>query len=167
MIREYINIIFIVVFFSLLATSCRSQSYYKKVKDNIEDFSVAIDRLDKKLMLHQYDSISLSNAQSIKLLSKCIYREQINDTLICKFMRKYDLTRICLKKYNKEFYDSAINFNKDHIPFFGKSIIITYDFGKSQLRDLANHGKQLKDEKIFIINDKYLYRVRSKPSFGE
>ena len=166
MIMEYIKIT-LASFFLMLSISCSGQSYYKKVNDNIKEFTQVIDRLIQKHTLELDDSLLLRNTEVIKFRNKCLYKEQVNDPLVRDLMSKYNLNRICLTKYNNEFFDSAITFHKDYAPFFGKAIVITYDFGKSRLRDLTNQGNEVKDEKVKIINSKFLYRVRSKPSFGE
>jgi hypothetical protein len=166
MTKEYIKTGTLIIF-SLFLLSCKGQSYYKKVRDNIGDFRQAIAVLNQKQMLQLRDSILLQNTGIIKVNNKCVYKEEMKDPLIGNFMNKYDLTRICFSKYNNEFFDSAITFHKEHTPFFGKAIIVTYDFGKSGLRDLIDQERRIKDEKVKVINNEFIYRVRPKPAFGE
>lgn len=143
------------------------QSYYKKVMDDIEDFTDVINILNQKRLLDLDDSIRLQNGEIIKFNNKCIFMEQVTDPQIKDFMKKYDLKRICFTKYNNDFFDSVISFHKDHSPFFDKAIVITCDFGKSALRDMTNRNVELKNEKVKIINGMFLYRLRSRPAFGE
>jgi hypothetical protein len=157
----------IIVAISLLPNLCMGQSYHKKVSDNIEDFTNVINILNQKRLLELDDSIRLQNREIIKFNNKCLFMEQVTDPQIKGFMKKYDLKRICYTKYNNDFFDSVISFHKDHPPFFGNAVVITYDFGKSALRDMTNQNVKLKGEKVKIINDMFLYRLRSRPAFGE
>jgi hypothetical protein len=165
MIKGYIKMILLAI--SLLPIPSMCQSYHKRVVANIEDFTSVIIILNQKHLLELNDSIHLQNGEIIKFENKCLFAEQVSDQQIKDFMKKYDLKRICFSQHNDEFFDSVISFHKDYSPFFGKAVVITYDFGKSGLRDMTNLKIELKDEKVSIINDMYLYRIRSRPSFGE
>jgi hypothetical protein len=152
---------------SLLPIPGMCQSYYKRVADNIEDFATVVTILNQKHLLELDDSIHLRNGEIVKFKNKCLFTDQVNDLQIKAFMKKYDLKRICFSKYDNKFFNSVISFHKDYSPFFGKAIVITYDFGKSGLRDIINRKVELRDERVKIINSMYLYRVRYRPSFGE
>jgi hypothetical protein len=142
--------------------------YYSKVKNNIEDFNLAVNHLQQKHMLINNDSILLRNGEAINYDNgKCLYYEKVHDSLIRRLMIVYNLKRICFSRLNNEFFDSVITFHKDYNPLFGKRIIISYDWGKSEVRDKTKEGNQPKDEKIKIVNNVYLYRIKAKPAFGE
>jgi hypothetical protein len=154
---------------SLCTIVCSGQFYYSKVKKNTYDFDAIVDLINSKTLLEPIDSLVYSDGRVSVFDHKCLYAsdKNENDPAITSFMLKYDLTRICSSSFNDQFFDTTISFHKDYAPFFGNAIVIFYDFGKSGYRDMTIHGKMRNDERVKIINDKYLYRVRTKPAFGE
>lgn len=168
MITAYIKYLLLIVILITLMTSCYSQRYYRKVVNNVGEFDLAISRIQNQNMFIKKDSLLLKNGEVIRYdNSTCLYYEDVNDSLLKKFMEKYELKRICFSRLNNEYFDSVITFHKDYTPFMGKAVIISYDFGKSGLREKIRNGSKLKDEDVKIMNDLYLYRVKSKPAFGE
>jgi hypothetical protein len=164
---EYTKQLFTILIFSILTTSCYSQKYYKKIIRNIDDFTNAIQYINQQGSFLSKDTLKLKDGTVINHNSNCIYVEDVKDSILKKFMLDYHLKRICFTKANNSFFDSVITFHKQYSPLTGKAVIITYDFGRSSLRDTIMKGGKLKDEEIKIINALYLYRVKNKPSFGE
>lgn len=168
MITAYTKYLLLIVILITLMTSCYSLKYYNKVVNNVGDFDLAISRIQNQNMIIKKDSLLLKNGEVVLYEnSTCLYYEDVSDSLLTKFMEKYELKRICFSLLNNEYFDSVITFHKDYTPFMGKAVIISYDFGTSGLRKKIRNGNKLKDEDVKIINDFYLYRVKSKPSFGE
>lgn len=163
--KLFINL---VVAMLMILTSCSGQKYLKKVKRNIMEFDLVKNHLHIKNEFNKNDSITLKHATDIKINGNiCIYNESPVDSITGNFLKKYDLSRICFSRLNNAFFDSVITFHKVFQPFLGKAVIITYDFGKSRLRENVKKGMQPKNENVKIINDFYLYRVKSNPEFGE
>jgi hypothetical protein len=141
--------------------------YYSSVKANTRDFDFILTYLQKNKFLELNDSLALHNIMTIHFGNKCLYEEQIQDTLLSSFMNKYDLNRICFYKDKQNYYDSVITFHKNYNPILGSSITINYDFGDSKLRSRIKAGEKLLNETAYIINDKYIYLLDSRPAFGE
>lgn len=166
--KEYIKNVVLIGLISTISISCTSQRYYKKVKNSIDEF----DRIVNYIKDNKLPAIKDSMVRSKELGNKheiniCFYVEDIEDSSLVKFMRKFDLKRICFSKYQNDFFDSVITFHKDFNPILGKAVIITYDFDNSELRNRVKKGEGIKDEKVKIINSLYLYRLKLKPAFGE
>lgn len=162
---KYLQSIFIL---TTLMTSCYSQRYYRRVVNNVGEFDHVISRISNQHIFEKNDSLLLKNGETIQYNSNiCLYYKDMNDYLLKRFMKKYELKRICFSRLNNEYFDSVISFHKDFIPFMDKAVVISYDFGKSGLREKTKNGSKLKNENVRIMNELYLYRVRSKPAFGE
>lgn len=158
----------LVVALLMILTSCSGQKYLKKVKTNITEFDFVKNHLHTKNVFNKNDSITIKHATSIKINKNiCVYDDGTIDPTTENFIKKYDLSRICFSRLNNEFFDSVITFHKVFKPFLGNAVIITYDFGKSKLREDVKKGIHPKNEKVKIINDFYLYRVKSNPELGE
>lgn len=147
--------------------SCAGQKYYRKVTKNIGSFDNAISNIRQHGYFSKTDVVPIGEGKVADLNKVCIYPEDIKDPALSNFMREYQLKRICFSRRKDQYFDSVITFHKDFSPMFGKAVVVTYDFGKSGLRELTNKGGKLKDEEVKIINDFYLYRVRARPAFGE
>jgi hypothetical protein len=147
--------------------SCNKKMYYSSVKSNTRDFDFILTYLQKNKFLELNDSLELPNITTIHFDNKCLYEEQIQDTLLSFFMNKYDLSRICFHKDKQNYYDSVITFHKNYNPILGPSITINYDFGNSKLRGRIRAGEKLPNLAASIVNDKYIYLVNSRPAFGE
>lgn len=164
---EYTKQLLTILAFSIFITSCYSQKYYKKVVNNIDDFTDVLHYINQKESLLSKDTVKLKDGTIIKQSSICVYVEDVKDDTLKKFMLNYQLKRICLNKVGNDFFDSVITFHKEYPPLTGKAVVITCDFGKSNLRERIMRGDKLKDEEVKIIDALFLYRVKSKPSFGE
>ena len=141
--------------------------YYSKVKANTHDFDFVLSYIQNNKFLELNDSLKLNDSTTIHFGNKCLYEEQIQDTLLSSFMHKYDLNRICFHKDKQNYYDSVITFHKNYNPILGSSITINCDFGNSQLRDKIKAGEKFLNQTTSIINDKYIYLSSSKPAFAE
>lgn len=148
-------------------TSCAGHKYYRRVANNISSFDNAISDIRQQGYFTKTDTLLLSNGHIINYNNVCIYPEKIKDPSLNSLMQKYEFKRICFSKNKTQYFDSVITFHKDFSPWFGKAIVVTYDFGKSGLRKLTKKGVALKNEEVRVINDLYLYQIRSKPAFGE
>lgn len=158
----------LIAYMFIMLTSCSGQKYFNKVKKNIKEFDLVINHLQIKNEFSKNDSITLKDGSSIKIDKNiCVYDENSGDPITENFTKEYDLTRICFSRLNNQFFDSVITFHKDFTSFLGKAVIITYDFGKSKLREDVKKGIQPKNENVKIINDFYLFRVKSNPELGE
>lgn len=150
-----------------MVISCTAHRYSQKSKKNIKDFGLAIDHIMENALLAPADSLVLRDGLVIKYDHKCLYRQSTDDSLLIGLIKKFDLKRICFWRYDDGSNDSAITFHRDYNPFFGKAVVVVYDFGKSELRDKVKAGIKKEDEKIVIINDLFLYVIKSRPAFGE
>ena len=168
MITLYVKYVLSIFTIATLITSFLSQKYYRKVLNNTYEFDFVISKIYDQRLFVKNDSLLLKNGKSILVDGDiCIYYENLNDSLVKNFMKKYELKKICYTRIGTEYFDSVVTFHKDYTPFMEKAIIISYDFGKSGLRERAKNGNKLKDENVKIMNDLYLYRLRLKPAFGE
>ena len=148
--------------------SCYSKRYLKKVAHNIDDFSQTIEYLDQNGFLLQKDTIFLKGHEPLSIHNSACWR---SDTFSVDFLKRlyaqYNLNRICYSKDKDNFFDSVISFRRDYNPFFGKSIMVIYDYGNSNLRKQILNGTSPEGIEYKIINDFFLYRVNKKPAFGE
>lgn len=164
---EYIKKISSILIVIILTTPCFSQNYYKKVVTNIGEFTNAIHYINQHSDLLSKDTLKLKDGTKISHNNACVYLENVRDSILKKFMLNYQLKRICFSKIDNNYFDSTVTFHKEYSPLTGKAVIITYDFGKSNLRKRIMQGDKLKAENVKIIDTLFLYRIKNKPSFGE
>ncbi|GGP06308.1 hypothetical protein GCM10010992_26000 [Cloacibacterium rupense] len=157
------------IFFILLLTSCNAQnSYLKKIEKNVHEVTSILNYIHDNKLFEKKDSLNKTkNAVYIKN-KVCLYKEDIKDTLIQNYMKKYNFDRICLEERNDNYFKTVIIFHKSYNPILGKSIVIQYDFGESPLRTRIRDG--VKKENTYystIIDSLYIYSENKKPAFGE
>ncbi len=87
--------------------------------------------------------------------------------MLKKIYDKYNLNKVCYSNDKDNYFDSVISFHRDYNPFFGKSIIIFYDYGNSNLRKQILNETPPPNEEFKIINDSFIYRLNRKPALGE
>lgn len=152
----------------LLLNSCASyDGYYNKVKNNIDEFSSAIKYIESNKLFEIKDSI-IRKKSTIPFNNVSLYRNEIKDSILLTFMKKFDIDRITFEKRNDNFYNNVISFHKDYNPILGKSKTVDFDFSASPLRDRIVQGiKKEGRYSLKIINRDFIYSVNKNPSFGE
>lgn len=165
---EYIKYLFTYTLLITVLMSCYSNKYLKKVTRNIDEFSQAIAYLDQNSYLQQQDTIFLKDHSPLSIHhSACWHSDTFDVDFLKRLYSQYNLNRICYSKDKDIFFDSVISFRREYNPFFGKSIIVIYDYGNSNLRKQILNDTSPEGIEYKIINDFFLYRLNRKPAFGE
>lgn len=162
---------FIIFGFSLffLLNSCTvCDGYYKKVENNIDEFSSTVKYISSNRLFEINDSIYKQKSSTYSIKNNSLYRSDLKDSALVNFMNKFDIDRITLQNRNDNFYNNVIIFHKDYNPILGKSKTIDFDFGISPLRSRIEKGmKREGGYSLKIINASFIYSVNKNPSFGE
>lgn len=162
-----------IIFFGLslffIFNSCGIyDGYYHKVKNNKADFSSAVDYIMSERLFELKDSINKQKNVIHNFNSVSLYREDMKDSLLISFMKKYDIDRITMDKRQDKFYNNVIIFHKNYNPILGSSKRINYDFGSSPIRDsLELEKKKVGGCTYKIIDNNFIYCINKRPSFGE
>lgn len=152
----------------VLLNSCSVyDGYYNKVKNNIDEFSSTVKYIESNRMFEVKDSI-IKKRSNIPFNNVSLYENDIKDSILVAFMKKFNIDKITLEKRNDNFYNNVISFHKDYNPITGSSKTVDFDFGISPLRHRIEQGiKKERGYLLKIINADFIYSVNKNPSFGE
>ena len=167
--RSYKLHIYLGLVLFLILNSCGSYDrYFHKVKNNMVEFSSVVDYIKSEKLFELKDSINMQKNMIHNSKSVTLYREDLKDSLLNHFMKKFDIDRITLEKRHDNFYNQVIVFHKDYNPITGSSKRINYDFGVSPIRDnIKIDVKKSMYRDFKIIDSSFIYYVNKRPSFGE